>query len=552
MRALRAGSLCAALILTATLAASPPSALGAPGGGAVPESLQGYAESSVPASSERIQGRRANVGGGGGKEEPAGPQELEARKYIGEAWLDPEEPAVANPRDLRSADVYTDKAAGFVAAIGKFQAAPTTADTSLAIYTGVLSGGTCTARQIVVAPTRGGKGGWITFDAAGNVTDSGTKGVVSTRVDKRTVVEANVGAFKTGTFDCGFARVASDNGSTTYDLTGYVPFGEVAQKLEFYFGSRFTGAESTPLHVGRVVGKKGKVRITVRNDIVGLDLSDITDATMGMAHPGHAKVKPSVAGLGTIESYDEKAATFAVTLTKRKTAVLTWTAVGDYSVTNGTVTIHPSPAPLTWGTSLSGRRFWAETSLDWERKGLWFVNKRFAYVGFPNGGRPTCTKASTKCKPYSYSKAKRKLVIGGKAAKVKGLGFTWNKHSYRPLAVPKAGTRWQTALIHTNATSSGTLEYLDLFFSDDGTFASRRQAHAGVAAESSAASTRASAASTPVGDGTYKVLKNGHLRLTYDGGEVVDTNVGIMVNKQGRPDPWETGLFVGDLEYVYD
>lgn len=557
MRALRAGTLGVLITLTAGLAGplsgTVPSALGAPGGADV----EGYAAGTGLVAETRTKGLRPTArptpdgadpegadpeGADPDEARPGGqsvaPSELRADTYIGQAWYDPEESSVENARDLRSADVYTDKAAGFIAAVGKFQAEPTKTNTDLVIYSGVVSGGACHARQIVFAPTRGGKGGWLTVDAAGQVTDSGNKGVTSTRVGKRAVLEATVKQFETGTYGCGFATVSNEGGATTYDGTGYVVFGEVAQKFEFYLGSRFLDPMSSPLHVGRVVGKQGKIKITVRNDIVDLDVSDVTGTQMRMAGPGHVKVKPSVAGLGTVESYDEKTGVFKVTLTKRKKAVLKWTAVGDFSVTNGTVTVHPATAPVSWGKSLAGRRFWAETSLDWERKGLWFVNKRFAYVGHPKAGMPTCKKASGRCKPYSYSKSKRKLVVGGKAAKLKGVGFTWKGHRYAPLATPKAGTRWQTSLTHTNATTSGTLEYLDLYFEPDGSFASRRQVFA-------------REATTPVGDGRYQVLKNGRLRLTYDDGPVVNTNVGILVDKQGRPDPWETGLFVGDLEYTY-
>lgn len=461
--------------------------------------------------------------------------------FRGNAWLDPAE-SVADARDLRSVDFYARKKRGYVAVVGKFVATPNAGDTALAVYWGEINAnGACQARQLVVGDTKGGAGLWITFDASGDPTGQGDKGVRSTQVGRRVLIEATVPAFKNGKYDCGFGYATSLNGSTAYDGTGYVRFGQVRQHLEQYYGSRFGTTTNSPPHTGRVVGAKNRFTIGIRNSVQGIDTSDVTDVQVRMQGGKNAAVSPSIDKLGTIEIVDDKTARFDLTLKKKTTVRVPWTAVGDYGVTNGAITVHPLGAPMTLGKSLVGRRFWAPTNLDWQRRGVWFVNKRFAYIGFPNGGAPTCTKVTSNgvkkgCVRYTWAAQGKRLTVAGKRATIQGGGFTWQDYRYRPMQTPKAGTRWQTSVTHVNATTSGTLEYLDLYFRLDGTFSSRRTTFARV----------------PKGDGKYQVLKNGHLRLTYKGGKVVNTNVGVLVNGQGRPNPWDVGLFVGNVEYTWD
>lgn len=526
-----------AVTLTAAVAAVLPSATGvAPdhAGPALDRPAAGFADS--PTSRRRTRALRVASG-----------------EYHGMAWTDPAE-AVADSRDLRSVDLYTTPQTGMVTFVAKFQAAPTSQNTSVAVYWGELSGSTCVARQIVVGDANGGGGGWITLTSGGAADGQGS-GVRATRVGTRVVVEVRNAALAARPRACAFATSSSDNGSTTYDETGWVRLGTVAQKLEQYFGHTIGSAKNTPRHTGRVVGRKGKVRIGIRSSVQGLDTSDVRDVNVTLRGGSALRVGPGLARLGTIELVDDKTAVFDVTLRKRTTVRARWIAAGDYGVTDGVVTVHPLGKPLAMGRSLAGKRFWAKTDLDWVRQGVWFVNRSFAYLGFPNGGRPTCRKASKRCVRYTWRPSAKRLVIGGKAARVTKGGFVWKGRTFRQAAVPSAGARWDTAVRHTNATTSGTLEYLDLSFDGKGRFSSSRRTYArpvtGASARPAEARTPQKAGALPQGRGTYRVLKNGHLRLTYASGVRRNLSVGVLTDSQRRPNPWDVGLMVGPLDYTF-
>lgn len=453
--------------------------------------------------------------------------------WRGGVFSDPND-ASSNARDLRTTDAYLNRKGGVLKAVGTFQSAPKRRNTVLAVYLGNVSGGDCKAGGVVVVPTRGGQGFWARFGAGGGVVKRGT--ARSDLDADRTVATASAPGLKGVPTKCTFAVVSSRNGERIYDQTGFIRSEAVDPALEQYGG--------TSPHTGVVVGKRKTLRVGVRNNPDLLSVADVTNLRVFIRGSKGTTPRSGSTRLGKLEFYDDKTATFKVRQKKRRVGTVRWTAVGDYGITSGTFKLHPLRSPMKIRKSLVGKRFWAPHDLQWKAYGVWFVNKRFAYIGFPKQGEPRCKKVTSNgnesgCVRYRFRPRKDKVTIAGKKGKIKKGRIVWRGRRYNPLGIPKAGSRWTLWHRHVNATTSGTLEYLDLELKRSGRFRTNRTVFA-----------RASqAARLPEGKGTYKVKKHGHLVLRYRSGKTVHQSIGVLTNGSRRPNPWDTGLMIGNTYY---
>ncbi|UPK75406.1 hypothetical protein MU582_01880 [Nocardioidaceae bacterium SCSIO 66511] len=459
--------------------------------------------------------------------------------WRGAAWTDPGE-AAANARDIRKVDAYVNRKTGVVKAITTFQAAPTKKGTAIALYVGAVDeNGMCLARTVVVVPTRGGKGFWAHLKANGTPGKGGT--ARSDRDTKRVIATASAAGLKGVPAGCAYAVASAHSGQPVYDRTGYVRLDQWDPMLRYDGG--------TSLHTGFVVGSKKSLKVRIKNNPDTVTPTPVRGVRVFIRPAKGIAAASRSTSLGMLDFYDEKTATFKIRPKKRKAGTVKWTAVGDYGIASGSYRLHPLAKPLKIGKSLAGKRFWApHKNLQWRAYGIWFVNRKFAYVGFPPKGKPTCKKVTSGgekrgCVRYKFRPGKNKLTIAGKRAKVKNGRISWRGRSYRPLSVPKAGSRWTVSHRHVNATTSGTLEYLDILLNGNGRFATYRTVFA-----RSGPSTRAGG-DLPEGRGTYRIKKHGHLVLKYRSGKVVHRSLGVLTNGSRRPNPWDTGLMIGKTYY---
>lgn len=211
-------------------------------------------------------------------------------------------------------------------------------------------------------------------------------------------------------------------------------------------------------------------------------------------------------------------------------------------------------------SSLSGRYFWGSApvslgdSSGWKPRAVYFLNKKWAYVGFPkNGKKPSCKKSSSTCKRYAYNKKSGIAKIGKQKFRVTNKGFTYRvkknegKSSFKPVALGKKGARYSAKLIRhdwsgTCAIScTATTERLQL--GKNGRF---------VWARSSVGSWPGLGSSwtivPPNQRGTYKVISSGRIELRYANGKKKRYTFGLMPDIRGKASASE-GVVLGRTNF---
>lgn len=203
--------------------------------------------------------------------------------------------------------------------------------------------------------------------------------------------------------------------------------------------------------------------------------------------------------------------------------------------------------PPTPTGSLAGRRFASSKSWYDEvngygyplRHSLWFLDKRFAYVGVPPQGKPTCTAAQVKprsytgCKRYWWNKESNVLQIGTWIGSVRGRTLRYylpgSGKAYdftHPIGTPPAGTRFRGTW-RDDLHSSVFPVTVALTLRRDGTFRMKQVADR-----------------TTYTRGRYVVGANGRMTLRYRSGKRVVRTLAIGKNSRGKLDPHHTGIFL--------
>jgi hypothetical protein len=209
---------------------------------------------------------------------------------------------------------------------------------------------------------------------------------------------------------------------------------------------------------------------------------------------------------------------------------------------------------------LTGTYWWgweSTTTMDtagWSNHAVWFVDKKWAYVGWADGRRPKCSARVKECQRYSYNERTGKVRIGRKRAKVTSEGFAFvhpgagEKIGFHPLALAAKGTKLQTELIHQNWSGNCMLMCNswteDLSFAGDGRFVRGR-----LTVGSWPGLGAAWGSVGPDQRGTYRVVSKGIIELAFDDGTRSRHVIGIEHDPSGKPNPVAAGLLVDDTNF---
>lgn len=212
----------------------------------------------------------------------------------------------------------------------------------------------------------------------------------------------------------------------------------------------------------------------------------------------------------------------------------------------------PAPAPTpTPANPLVGRYFFTYTGL--EADGVVFVNDRFAYRGFPNGGFPVCTASTAPndeadgCVAYTFDGATGAIVLGGRPGSYVGGKLTLTTRtdaalSYDELQVPAAGStvQFQGASVSSVGLCPPSCTYAvsDVTLYSDGQFALST-------AVSSTTPDGGVTALPPDRRGTYAIQSGARLQLSFADGHVAARTIALVPNRDGS-----TSLFLDDTYYL--
>lgn len=211
---------------------------------------------------------------------------------------------------------------------------------------------------------------------------------------------------------------------------------------------------------------------------------------------------------------------------------------------SGSFLLATTPKPPKASASLAGLYLWRTQILtgvtNWDNDGLFFVNKKFAFRGFPTAGLPNCRKVTATltgdgCVRYWYDAKTRKLQVDterGTSLGARGRpdGVKVGKDSFTlELVMPKKESVLAVDLEHIDAfmcpgpacTTSTTTVALDR----DRTFA------------------------LGAATGTYAIGRNGLLTLTMSDGSRTASTIWIQADRKGKPQPTREGLIMGDTNY---
>jgi hypothetical protein len=227
----------------------------------------------------------------------------------------------------------------------------------------------------------------------------------------------------------------------------------------------------------------------------------------------------------------------------------------------------PVPVPTAPGRAqapLTDLYFWRfDTRVDsgWDNQGIAFLSGGWAYRGLPDGGLPRCTTVTARddgdgCVRYSYDARTGRLDVGGVAGSYRGGRLTiGSDDDYRPLELPRAGSRYDVSLVHRNFQGyCGFLvgcttwtEWLTL--RADGNFALSSMTIGSMGG--GGAPFTSGWVAPPDQHGRYAIESRGRIRLTYADGRVVVKTIGVEY-RNGRPDPSGQGLLLDETNFYPD
>jgi len=207
--------------------------------------------------------------------------------------------------------------------------------------------------------------------------------------------------------------------------------------------------------------------------------------------------------------------------------------------------------------TLSGRYFWGNTYtvMGIRSHAMYFVDARWVYRGFPEGGLPTCTAQTAVddgdgCLPYTFNPVTRALTIGGAPATISAEGtIEYDTQSYIEAKVPAAGTSlagggayvWQSGLCPGITCTFGRS---DLTMTADGQFG-----ETGYVAGGDLMTGGQFTVLPPDQRGTYRVTAPGTIVMSYADGTVKTMTVAVMTDDRGNADATK-GIILDDLPHV--
>ena len=346
------------------------------------------------------------------------------------------------------------------------------------------------------------------------------------------------------------ATVQSVDGATRYQSFYAEGMDEVA-KAEL----GLTGGEPVQ---GARAGKWTTLRLDVRNSGRGA-ANNVRISAKGAS----MTIKDASRSLGTIEDRSTKyGVVYKVKLKGAKSRKITFTVTADggYKATKS-FTIARTPAPKKY-TSLAGRFFWGYQPTNvgsysgWDNTTMWFVDKKWVYVGDTRGRTPKCRTTTKTCKRYSYDAHRGVAKIGKQKFAVTTKGFSYRaakgeqKSSFSPATLPKKGARFKADLVHQNWSGycliSCTSWTERLTLAKNGRFVWARTSIGswpGIGQYWSSA--------PPANRGTYKVVKKGIVELRYANGKKERMSIAIEHDVRGKPSPAGAGVVLGLTNFYF-
>lgn len=290
------------------------------------------------------------------------------------------------------------------------------------------------------------------------------------------------------------------------------------------------------------VGKWTSVPVRVENT------GDIpaTGVTVSLGRAKKVTVKRSSVALGTLAPGASATARFRVRVTAAGSRSVRYEVTADDGVEpeGGTFALATTPKPPRSTASLAGLYLWRSqirTGItNWDNRGLFFVNKKFAYRGFPTSGLPKCRKVTATltgdgCVRYSYDARTGRLQVDtvrgrslGRKTRPTAVKLGSDSYTFR-LVMPERGARLAVELTHQDAfgcpgpacvTSTTTI-----VLAKDGTFGFGSTA------------------------GTYAIGRNGRLTLAASDGTRETSTIWIQTDRKGKPQPVREGIVLGDTNY---
>lgn len=450
--------------------------------------------------------------------------------------------APSDAQRIARVTVTQDLQANRVRAVATYRQVPTSAADSYAyVYLGSWTGNQCVRQVLIAGQAVGPDAGGSFYNAQGN--PSGGLGVTKSRSGASLTITSAVNSrIRAGDWDCAYAATVATNGTEAYQT--------------FYAVDLTTTYVARPQisTVDNIQGNyKGKWT-TVSLDVYNKGRADARGAKITASGKG-LKFQRKTINLGTVGKRSTKYGTrFKVKLNGKKSRRATFTfraAGGATSRVNVTIAQKPKPTRLK---SLSGRYFWGNdprnTRKGWDPRAVMFVNKKFAYVGFPPRGVPSCRKTTKNCKRYTY-KGGRVKIAGSKRVKVSSEGFKRGRVHYSPLSLPRKNSKLSATLIHQDFRGCGVNPYCSTWTETLSMNKNRRFVitQTGIASIGYPGTGTISSRVGPNERGRYQVLSKGRIRLTYDSGKKVTKTIGIERDVRNKANPGGAGIVIGNVNY---
>jgi hypothetical protein len=478
-------------------------------------------------------------------------------------------------RDVTGVQASYDDASGAIGFQITFAAAPSGGDTSLvAAAVGTKqSNGNCTSPWgIVGSSVTGANPTWLRNDGAGTVA-SGTATASPSGATLGLSVTAP--ALAGQSWNCVLVAISDSTGTTIYDGAG--PFDIAAAAPP--------PAQPAPTPQPTPQPKPAPKHAKLAVDVTGIPTTIRRNRWMrlkvAVANPGSAaarkvrlavgpaqglSARPRTRTIKLIKAGRRSTATVRVKLTgrARRTTEVAVKASAGRLVARQTLALRigspPKPAKSTTG-GLAGHYFWRTvTRVDyaWENHGVAFLDARWAYRGLPKGGLPTCTRVTDTCLTYTYDKASGTVTLGGEQGRFDRASgkLTLGSDEYTPLAIPKAGTRYDVSLVNRGFSGFcglivGCTTWTDyLTLRGDGQFALSSQSVSSMGGSGVPFTYGWSA--PPDQHGTYEVQAGGRIRLAFADGSVSVRTIGIGIGAGGKPDAAGVGLLLDDVNFYKD
>ena len=220
-------------------------------------------------------------------------------------------------------------------------------------------------------------------------------------------------------------------------------------------------------------------------------------------------------------------------------------------------------------TGLAGRQFYGFVShadRAWDNRGVFFSNAKWAYLGLPTGGLPTCTKVTETltdkgkptgdgCRRYTYDRRTGRLKVGDQTGTYKNGTIELDGVVMTPVDTPRAGTTLDVRLEHRGfsglcgLTFGCTTWHETLGMGSNGQFV---RSSSSISTMGGVGTPFVYGAQYPPDEhGTYEIQSRGRVVFRYADGTVKTHTIGIMRDKRGRPAPATEGLLLDDTNF-YD